>query len=433
MTKAELIQFIKNDMEYTTGCTEPAVFAYLGCEVTHILGKQPERMCLTISPAVLKNGTSVYVPGTGVCGPKMGIAIGMTMNNPEDHLAVLAKVTPTHVVQAQAILEKECIEVLVDDTPADPLYFKIEAFAGEDSASIIVQNDYANVVEKKHNDTVIWQQEANAGSMIEDSAAVLMQKLGFAKAVELCKSMSEEELQFLVDAARNNQKAAFAGLESPITFLGSALQEKCTSKEGMHGVANKAAYMTCAGGEARMCGLVVPIITVAASGNQGITNFVGVLTVAEELQVDNLTIARALAMSAVLNICAKSKIGRMSVVCGAGIAASSSVGAATVYMLGGSYKQMELCMQSVVGTLGGMFCDGAKVSCAYKLSTGIQTAVQYAYMAMQDIGLEAGVGILGYSIEESFANLGRLSTTGMSKAAEIIVDIINDNLKQRLN
>ena len=39
-------------------------------------------------------------------------------------------------------------------------------------------------------------------------------------------------------------------------------------------------------------------------------------------------------------------------------------------------------IQSVIGTLAGMVCDGAKESCAFKLSSSVSLAIQFSYLAL---------------------------------------------------
>lgn len=87
-------------------------------------------------------------------------------------------------------------------------------------------------------------------------------------------------------------------------------------------------------------------------------------------------------------------------------------------------------MQTVIGTLGGMFCDGAKNSCAYKLSTAAAMAVQAAYLAMEDCYVPAGEGIIGQTIEQTFANIGRLNNPGMAETDRVMVSIISENRRE---
>ena len=180
-----------------------------------------------------------------------------------------------------------------------------------------------------------------------------------------------------------------------------------------------------------MQGLIVPIMAIAGSGNHGITNFIGVKVVADELGADTLTTARALCISSMITVYIKGYVKRMTAFCGCSIAAATGVAAACVYLLGGSFEQGVVAMQSLIGTLGGMFCDGAKESCALKLSTAAMMAVQFAYMAVDGVGLPAGVGVIGNTIEDTFYNLGQLNNPGMVETDRVIVKLIERSRSQR--
>ena len=173
-----------------------------------------------------------------------------------------------------------------------------------------------------------------------------------------------------------------------------------------------------------MGGMNVTITAITGSGNHGITNFVGVLAAAEELEATREQTAVALAISSMITIYIKGHIKRMTAFCGCGVAAATGMAAAVTYLLGGGYEQSVQAMQTVIGTIGGMFCDGAKSSCAYKLSTAAAMAVQAAYLAMAGCHVPAGEGIIGRTIEETFANIGRLNDPGMLETDRVMVSII---------
>lgn len=231
---------------------------------------------------------------------------------------------------------------------------------------------------------------------------------------ETILSMEPESFRFLLEDARRNQEAVRRDLEDPELPLGRLLKQRISGQmTGPLAVSAEAQAYTAAAGEARMSGLNVTIMAIAGSGNHGITNFVGVLSAAEALGASEEQTATALAISSMLTIYIKAHIKRMTAFCGCGVAAATGMTAAVSYLLGGSYDTAVHAMQTVLGTIGGMFCDGAKISCAYKLSTAASLAVQAAYLAREGCFVPAGVGIIGNTIEQTFANVGRLNDPGM--------------------
>ena len=361
----------------------------------------------------------------------MAAALGAVMDNHQDHLALLKQVTPDDVSKAAKLVEGGLVEVKCQEAD-DPLYFKAEVQAGTDRASVTVANEYANVIEITRNDDVLYSNPVMTADVAHDQVLELLNNHGLKAMLELCQTMTPEELEPLLAAALTNQKAALAGLENQEMNYGSSLLDYYQTFTPPYTVVNKAQAMTAAASEARMLGLVVPIIMIGGSGNHGITNFLGVLTVAEELGLDRAATARALAVASLITVCTKSIIKRMTAFCGCAVAAATGVAAATVHMLGGDYREQEMAMQSLIGTLGGMFCDGAKESCAYKLSTAVAMAVQFAYLARKGVGLNGGMGILGDTVEETFQNLGVLNNPGMVETEKTIFSIMEKRLS-RLN
>jgi L-cysteine desulfidase len=173
-----------------------------------------------------------------------------------------------------------------------------------------------------------------------------------------------------------------------------------------------------------MAGLPVPIMAIVGSGNHGIANFLGILAVAEVLESPREKLAKALAISSTVTVYIKSILKRMTAFCGCSVAAATGVAAGTVYLLGGSRDDAIHAMQSVIGTLAGMLCDGAKESCAYKLSASTATAIQFAYLAMQGAYVPAGMGVVGNTIEGTIENLGRLNNPGMVETDRLVLELI---------
>jgi L-cysteine desulfidase len=71
-----------------------------------------------------------------------------------------------------------------------------------------------------------------------------------------------------------------------------------------------------------------------------------------------------------------------------------------------------------------MVCDGAKPSCALKMSTGIYSAFTCAELAYHDCVVDATDGLSESDVDCSIRNLGRLGLDGMNDADDTILDIM---------
>lgn len=426
MKEQELLRTLAAEIACTTGCTDPGSVCLAAAAAAHALGCEPQRIEVLVSPNIFKNGVSVGIPGTGRFGLKIAAALGALLDCPEGGLDILSGVSEEMVCRAEAIVAAGAVTVWYEKTP-DPLYVKATVYAGDLWAEAEIAQDYSNIISIRKNGAAVFQREQSE----EPEGQYPFLNHPVQELYDQILATDPSRFLFLLEAAKRNQEAALQGLNNPDMRLGRLLRSRsagpgCTPLA----VTNAVQAYTAAAGEARMRGMDVTIMAIAGSGNHGITNFVGVLSAAEELGASPEQTAVALAISSMITIYIKSYIKRMTAFCGCGVAAATGMAAAVTYLLGGNYFQAVHAMQTVIGTLGGIFCDGAKNSCAYKLSTAAAMAVQAAYLAMEDCYVPAGEGIIGQTIEQTFANIGRLNNPGMAETDRVMVSIISENRRE---
>lgn len=423
MREQELLRALAAEIECSTGCTDPGSVCLATAAAAHALGCEPQRVEVLVSPNIYKNGVSVGIPGTGRFGLKMAAALGALLDHPERGLDILSGVPEETVRRAEEIVAAGRVEVRFGQTP-DPLYVKAAVIAGGTRAEAEIARDYSNIISVAKDGIPVFR----ADPPEEKVGSYPLVNYSVRELYDQILAMDPACFRFLLEDARRNQKAAFQDLGNPDMRLGRLLRDRPVGPERTQlAVTNAVQAYTAAAGEARMRGMDVTIMAIAGSGNHGITNFVGVLSAAEELGASAEQTSVALAISSMITIYIKAYIKRMTAFCGCGVAAATGMTAAVVYLLGGDYLQSVHAMQTVIGTLGGMFCDGAKSSCAYKLSTAAAMAVQAAYLAMEDCYVPAGEGIIGQTVEQTFANIGRLNNPGMTETDRVMVSIISEN------
>ena len=123
-------------------------------------------------------------------------------------------------------------------------------------------------------------------------------------------------------------------------------------------------------------------------------------------------------------------LGTLSAICGAANAAGIGIASALVLLEGGSHGQVGLAINTMVGNLAGMICDGAKIGCAMKTQTGVEAASRAASMAMAGVGIPATDWIVGTDGRSSLTNLGRLAQRGMIGVDAEILRIMQDKLRR---
>ncbi len=422
MDRTVLLKVLRNEIERSVGCTDPGAVCLAVHKATCALGQKPSQVTVTVSPNIYKNGISVGVPGTGMRGLHIAAALGAVIGPGTSGLTMLDRATEDDLAAARDLVARGCVAVAYEETP-DPLYIKAQVTAGRRQAHTIISGDYTHVVEVALDGNVIYS-DASKGSALDQ---VTLKDYCLEELFVIISEMSAEDLSFLLEAAAVNRQAAMAGLASPAASrLGPALSALKSDLPAPAAAAYHAQCLTAAACEARMSGLPVPVMAIAGSGNHGIANFLGILGVAETLHSSPEKTARALAISSTVTVVIKAHSSRLSAFCGCAVAAAAGVAAGTVYLLGGNYADSVNAMQSVIGTLAGMVCDGAKESCAFKLSSSVALAVQFSYLALDGAFVPAGMGILGGTIEKTFENLGRLNNPGMVTADRLMLRMIAD-------
>ena len=94
-------------------------------------------------------------------------------------------------------------------------------------------------------------------------------------------------------------------------------------------------------------------------------------------------------------------------------------------MLGGDYKQAESAVQNVVTSVTGMFCDGAKSTCALKVAACVSMAIYAANLSMTETGrIKSKVGIACKDLEGTMQNVAEIEKRSSKVMDETILNII---------
>jgi L-cysteine desulfidase len=415
--RVQLIRLLQSELERSTGCTDPGAVCLAVARAVRELGRPPEAIRVSVSPNVYKNGANVGVPGTGRCGLVTAAALGAALDRVELGLAILDTVDERALRRAEAFSRV----VTVGIHPfTDPLTILAHVSAGSDQATVTIANDYSHIVQVTRNGAVLYAAPATKTQRVEETLI----GCDIASLYELILTLPAGELGFLIEAAELTSQAAEAGLAHPAARLSAALSGWQGPMPAPFGLMQRAQLLTAAASEARMIGLQAPVMALSGSGNHGILALLGVLAVAESLGSPRDQLARALALSTLFTILSKAYLKRMTAVCGCTVAAAPGVAAATAYLLGGSLEDASHAIQTVVATLAGMVCDGAKESCAYKIGTAAAVAVQAGYLAVAGVHVPDRIGIIGGSVEETFRNLGQLNDPGMVEADRLVLGLL---------
>ena len=178
-----------------------------------------------------------------------------------------------------------------------------------------------------------------------------------------------------------------------------------------------------AGSDARMSGCELPVIINSGSGNQGMTVSLPVIVCARELGVDEDKRYRALCISNLTALYQKRDIGRLSAYCGA-VSAGAGAGAGMMYLMGGSLDEISKVIAYTIANVGGIICDGAKASCAAKITSSVEAALLAIHLIQKKRGFDSGEGVVKDTIEETVAGVSTIAREGMQTTDEVILDVM---------
>ena len=418
-TRRQLIDLIKREVVLATGCTEPVAVALCATKAREVLGKEPEKVELFLSKNVYKNAMGVGIPGTGMIGLPIAVAIGIVAGDSDRQLEVL------NVDEYEVLKAKRWLELHADDVSigvkviCDKLYIECVCTAGDDTARAVISGRHTNFTlvekngEKKHSLT----QDAGSMPCGEDEEGCC--KLSVEKVLEFATTSPIDELRFIHDTVRYNAAAAEEGKKGYGLCVGKILMEANRSGDVVHTVVSN----TVAASDARMDGCTLPVYSNSGSGNQGICCTLPVYEYAKINGVDEERMIRALIISHLMSIYVKQGIGRLSALCGI-VNASIGVTSAITYLQGGGYEQVCYAVKNLINTIAGMVCDGAKPSCALKMSTGLYSAFVNAELACHDKVVDTTDGLSERDVDCSISNLGRLGHDGMNETDDVVLDIM---------
>ena len=409
------------------GCTEPAATALTAACAAKCLGCIPEEILVRTSQYILKNAMNVGIPGIGMTGLDIAVALGALSASPEKELMILSGISPEKKRQAKAMTEQGKVRIELASTE-EKIYIEVQVRAGAETAKAITAEAHKNITYVEKNGRVCYRKERKirkAEETAEEPYTVTLEEI-----LDFSEHTALENLGFLREVIQINREIALEGISHKYGLqVGKNLMDG--TENGLVGqdAANYAAAMTAAAADARMAGCEKPVMSAAGSGNQGLTATIPIAAVGEKLELGEEKILRALALSILLTVHTKHYLGRLSVLCGCSISSAMGVACGIVFMLGGTYAQMTWAINSMVADISGVVCDGAKPGCALKIATAVQSAVRAANMALNGSGADSHDGIVHVNAEKTLENLGILGNWGMKDTNRIILDLMLEKQK----
>ena len=418
--RKQIIDLVRREVIPAIGCTEPIAVALCVAKAAETLGVRPEKIKVLLSANILKNALGGGIPGTGMIGLPIAVALGAIIGKSEYQLEVLKDSTPEAVEQGKLFIDEKRICISLKDNITEKLYIEITCEAGDKKSTAIIAGGHTNFVYIARGEEVLLNKQQAGTEDVEEKPL----ELNLRKVHDFALTAPLDEISFILETARLNKAAAEKSFEGEYGHaLGKMLRGRYEHQVMGDCVFSHILSYTSGACDARMAGAMIPVMSNSGSGNQGISATLPVLIFAEENGKSEEEIIRALMLSHLTVIYIKQSLGRLSALCGCVVAATGSSCGIT-WLMGGTYEQIAFAVQNMIANLTGMICDGAKPSCALKVTTGVSTAVLSAMMAMENRSVTSVEGIIDEDVDQSIRNLTRIGSQGMNETDKVVLDIM---------
>ena len=422
--RAQIINLINKEVVPAVGCTEPMAVALCAAKAAEVLGCRPQKVRAQLSANILKNAMGVGIPGTGMIGLPIAIALGTLIGKSEYQLEVIKDLTPDTLEEGKAFIKEQRITILRKSNIEEKLYIEVESSTETNKATVIISCAHTNIVYVEKDGNVLLDNRTTRSETCEQKDISLDLKMVY----DFATTAPVGEIDFILKAKDYNLKAAEDSLKGNYGHcLGKTMNRPLS-----HGIFGDSIYShiiakTASACDARMGGAMIPVMSNSGSGNQGICATNPVVVYALENNNTEEELVRALILSHLTAIYIKQSLGKLSALCGC-VVASIGSSCGITYLMGGDYDKICHSVKNMIANLAGMLCDGAKPGCSLKISSGVSTALLSAVLSMEGRCVTAAEGIVDDDVDKSIRNLTSIGANAMNLTDEMVLNImVNKN------
>ena len=414
---SEYIQILKEELLPAMGCTEPIAIAYAAAKAAEVLGTRPERLLVEVSGNIIKNVKSVVVPHTGgLRGIPAAAAAGAVAGDAGAELEVISNVTPEQIEEITDFLRDAPIEVRHVDN-GHIFDIGVTASKGDDSAYVRIADYHTNIVTIRLNDSILFHKELDVpteSGLTDRSCLTIEGIVEFADIVDVeeVRETIERQIRYNMAIAEEGLAGDYGANIGSTMMLGHEYDLKYVMRS-----------YAAAASDARMNGCELPVVINSGSGNQGITTSVPVIVYARANNKSKEELLRALCVSNLVTTHLKTGIGRLSAYCGA-VSAGCGAGAGIAYLQGLGIDGVAHTVVNALAVNSGIVCDGAKASCAAKISVAVEAGLMGLSMYKKGNEFFGGDGLVKNGVESTIDTVGRLARFGMKETDEEIIRLM---------
>ena len=424
-TRQRIIALVRQEVVPAIGCTEPMAVALCTAKATEQLGLRPETIEARLSANILKNAMGVGIPGTGMIGLPIAIALGALIGKSEYQLEVLKDLTPEALSEGKQFVADKRISISLKEGICEKLYIEVTCRAGDKAETAIIAGSHTHFVASP-----LPPPKGGGNTLglpvlplpLEGEGGRLSMRLIY----DFATTAPLSEIRFIEEARTYNMNAAREALKGNYGHnLGKTIDRPLSKGIFGNSIFSHIISRTASACDARMGGAMIPVMSNSGSGNQGICATNPVCVYAKENENTEEELIRALMLSHLTAVYIKQSLGKLSALCGC-VVASIGSSCGITYLMGGDYDHICYAVKNMIANLTGMICDGAKPSCSLKITSGVSTALLSALLAMEGKCVTSTEGIVDDSVDRSIHNLTSIGADAMCKTDEMVLSIMTN-------
>lgn len=413
-TRERIIALVHQEVVPAIGCTEPMAVALCTAKATEQLGCRPEKIEARLSANILKNAMGVGIPGTGMIGLPIAIALGALIGKSEYQLEVLKDLTAEALQAGKQYVSEKRISILLKEGVCDKLYIEVTCLAGDKQETAVIAGSHTHFV----SGDASYSRTAARAADADEIALNMRLVYDFSTTAPL------DEIRFIEEARTYNMNAAREALKGNYGHnLGKTIDRPLSKGIFGNSIFCHIISRTASACDARMGGAMIPVMSNSGSGNQGICATNPVCVYAKENENTEEELLRALMLSHLTAIYIKQSLGKLSALCGC-VVASIGSSCGITYLMGGDYNHICFAVKNMIANLTGMICDGAKPSCSLKITSGVSTALLSALLSMEGKCVTSEEGIVDDCVDKSIRNLTSIGAEAMCATDEMVLNIM---------
>lgn len=418
----EIIDLVNREVVPAVGCTEPMAVALCTARATELLGCKPEEIKVLLSANILKNAMGVGIPGTGMIGLPIAVALGSLIGKSDYQLEVIKDLTPESLEAGKQFVAEDRICIQLKSDICEKLYVEVTCKSEGHQATAIISGAHTHFVYEAQDDRILFDKRQACSKEAAENDIQLNMKLVW----EFATTSPVEEMKFILKTKEYNLRAARESIKGNYGHcLGKTMDRPLS-----HGIFGNSIFShiiatTASACDARMGGAMIPVMSNSGSGNQGICATNPVAVYAEENENTEEELIRALMLSHLTAIYIKQSLGKLSALCGC-VVASIGSSCGITYLMGGSFQDVCHAVKNMIANLTGMICDGAKPSCSLKICSGVSTALLSALLAREGRHVTAAEGIIDECVDQSIRNLTSIGKEAMCATDDMVLRIMTN-------